>query len=147
MRGIEFIADVGYSDVLNTLLEGISLHDYDFYISEEEVFSKQKLPEISKKVDQKLLDSFRACGSYYMFFLNLQAYPPNVQKQSIITYDDFENSNCQFIILIVDGQYFEIYVKDDQLLLKFIKNAIKLHGQKITIKSDYEDGRTRMSMQ
>lgn len=146
MRGIEFTVDIGYKDVLNALLTGIHLDNYDFYISQDEIFSDLGLPKISSKADEKLFQNLNQCGSYYVLFINLQGYLKGDAQQVITTYEDFLKSACQFIILVVDGRYFEIYVKDEQLLLQFIRNATVLNGKDIKIKTDYDDGRTHMSV-
>lgn len=78
--------------------------------------------------------------------MNLQAYPIDAHWQPIKTYEDFFLSDCAIIILVVDGRYVEIYAKSDELILQFIKNAVKLKGVNITIKTDYDDGRTRMNV-
>ena len=146
MRGIEFDADVGYDDVMNRLLTGISLKDYDFYISEDEILSNLELPETFAKINIEFFESLKMCTPYYVLFINLHAYRKGEIQQRISTYEDFIKSTCQFIILVVDGRYFEIYTKDEQLLLQFIKNAITLNGKDIKIKTDHDDGRIRMSI-
>lgn len=147
MRGIEFTADVGYKDTLNVLLSGIPLDEYDFYISQNEIFSDFELPQISEKVDGELFEKLNKCASYYVLFINLQGYQKGAVQQKIDTYEDFIKSTCQFIVLVNDGCYFEIYAKDERLLLQFIRNAIALNGKGITIKTNYDDGRTRMSVE
>lgn len=146
MRGIEFVTDIGYSDVLNEIFTGISLTEYDFYISQNELFSDSNLPAISPKMDVDFFEKLKTCTPYYVFFFNLQAYRKGEMQQKIRNYDEFLKSNCQFIVLITDGRYFDIYVKDERLLLQFIKNAINLDGKDIRIKTNYDDGRTRMSV-
>ena len=146
MRGIEFESDFGYGDVLNDLFFNISLNDYVFFMVEDEVFRECGLIEIPSVADVTFLGEMRACAPYFVFSLNLQAYPIGASKQKINTYEDFEKSPCQFIVLIVDGRSFEIYAKDEQLLLCFIKNIIKLGGKNIKIKTIHEDGRVRMSV-
>ena len=146
MRGIEFVTDVGYGDVLNELFLDISLNDYEFYISEDEILSKLGAPAIPQKADIKFLEKMKMCAPYYVFFINLQAYRKGEIEQKISTYEEFKKSTCQFIILIADGRCFDIYAKDEQLLLQFIRNAIILKGENIKIKTDYDDGRVRMSV-
>lgn len=146
MRGIEFVTDVGYGDVLNELFLDIPLNDYAFYIREDEIVSDLGVPAISQKADIKLLEKMKKCAPYYVFFINLQAYRKGDTEQKISTYEEFKKSTCQFILLIADGRCFEIYAKDEQLLLQFIRNAITLEGKDIKIKTDYDDERVRMSV-
>ena len=146
MRGIEFVTDVGYGDVLNRLFAGILLDNYEFNISEAEILSDFKLPDISSKIDVRFFERLKMCASYYVLFVNIQAYRKGEKQQKINTYAEFLESACQFIILVADGCYFEIYAKDKQLLMQLIENAITLDAKDIKIKTDYDDGRTRMSV-
>lgn len=146
MRGIEFQLDIEYGDVLNEILSGIPLNEYDYYISEDEILGASDLPVVYPKVDASYFGELEKCAPYLVCFFNLQAYRRGETRQKIEKYEDFSKSSCQFIVLIADGYDFEIYAKDDQLLLQFIKNASALHAKDIRIKTDYCDGRTRMSV-
>lgn len=146
MRGIEFISDVGYADVINEVLTAIPLSNYDFFISEDEVLVNYKTFEFSHKVSAEIFENLKKLSPYYVLSINLQAYPKGKLPQSITTYEDFLKSDCQFILLIIDGRYFEIYVKEEGLLMRFIKNAITLKGKSIKIKTDSNDGRIHLSI-
>ena len=146
MRGIEFLSDIGYGDVLGGIFANIPLCGYDFYISEEEIHTSAALPAVGGKTDSSYFEKLKACIPYFVFFLNLQAYRRGDARQDIRDYRDFLASSCRFAVLVTDGDCFEIYASDEQLLLQFIKNAAALHATNIRIKTDYDDGRTRMSI-
>lgn len=148
IRGIEFKINIQHKDILNEILKDISLDDYDFYISEDEVICNngKVQMQIPKKGDEKLFENLAIHIPYYVDFINLRAYKKGQENDQINNYTQFINSECQFIILIVDGQYLEIYAKSDNLILQFIKNAVQLKGEEIKIKTDYDDGRVRMSV-
>lgn len=148
IRGIEFKINIQHKDILNEILKDISLDDYDFYISEDEVICNngKVQMQIPKKGDGKLFKNLAIYIPYYVDFINLRAYKKGQENDQINNYTQFINSECQFIILIVDGQYLEIYSKSDNLILQFIKNAVQLKGEEIKIKTDYDDGRVRMSV-
>lgn len=148
IRGIEFKINIQHKDILNEILKAISLDDYDFYISEDEVICNngKVQMQIPKKGDGKLFKNLAIYIPYYVDFINLRAYKKGQENDQINNYTQFINSECQFTILIVDGQYLEIYAKSDNLILQFIKNAVQLKGEEIKIKTDYDDGRVRMSV-
>lgn len=148
IRGIEFKINIQHKDILNEILKDISLDDYDFYISEDEVICNngKAQMQIPKKGDGKLFENLAIYIPYYVNFINLRAYKKGQEDDQVNNYSEFVNSECQFIILIVDGQYLEIYAKSDNLILQFIKNAVQLKGEEIKIKTDYDDGRVRMSV-
>lgn len=148
IRGIEFKINIQHKDILNEILKDISLDDYDFYISEDEVICNngKVQMQIPKKGDGKLFKNLAIYIPYYVDFINLRAYKKGQENDQINNYTQFINSECQFTILIVDGQYLEIYAKSDNLILQFIKNAVQLKGEEIKIKTDYDDGRVRMSV-
>lgn len=93
-----------------------------------------------------LTDILNEVHPYFVIHLELFAYPFNSPKVQIETYEDFLKSNCSFIILIADSRYIEIYVKSETLLMRFTKNAVAVGGNSITIKTEDNDGRTRMSV-
>ena len=148
IRGIEFKINIQHKDILNEILKDISLDNYDFYISEDEVIcdNGKAQMQIPKKGDRKLFENLAIYIPYYVDFINLRAYKKGQEEDQVNNYNEFVNSECQFIILIVDGQYLEIYAKSDNLILQFIKNAVQLKGEEIKIKTDYDDGRVRMSV-
>lgn len=143
MRGIEFKINIGYSNVFRTLFKNINISEYSLQISEEEIFTKTSLQNTSK---MGILDYMNSNFPYYVFFIKLHAYPKEEKVQNIQTYEDFLKSKCQFTVLVSDGWCFEIYAKDDMLLLQFIQNAIKLKATDIHIKTDYDDCRTEMNV-
>lgn len=148
IRGIEFKVNIQNTDILNKVLKGIFLDDYDFYISEDEIIcnNEKAQVQIPKKGNGELFENLATHIPYYVNFINLQAYKKGKKYDEVDNYSEFINSECQFIILIVDGQYLEIYAKSDNLILQFIKNAVQLKGEEIKIKTDYDDGRVRMSV-
>ena len=54
-----------------------------------------------------------------IFFARMMAIPGGAfPDRNIDTYEDYRESNCQSVVLCVDGGHFEIYSKDEALLNK-----------------------------
>ena len=140
MIGIELEISGISTDVIRKLFNKINIDLYDFIIYENEIIKKNEN-----------VDNVNAKNIFYnnikssIIFLNLQLYRKQDKIKTIITYDDFINSNCRLILLITDNRYLEIYFKDDFIKEKIISNLEK-YGFKYKEKTIYNDGRTIMSV-
>lgn len=145
MRGIECMAPSGYDAKLKHLLNNIPLTDYDWYISETEIIRDDKNQIWPLKMNGHELQNHLE-ESNLVIFINMQAYPKGANTSELNVYEDFLNSTCEIIILIYDVRFVEIYVKDKSLIMKFIENMEKCGCTQITIKTDKDDTRTRLSV-
>ena len=140
MIGIELEINGISTDVIRKLFNKINIDLYDFIIYENEIIKKN---ENVDNVNAKNI--FYNNINYSIIFLNLQLYRKQDKIKTIITYDDFINSNCRLILLITDNRYLEIYFNDDFIKEKIISNLEK-NGFNYTEKTIYNDGRTIMSV-
>ena len=140
MIGIELEISGISTDVIRKLFNKINIDLYDFIIYENEIIKKN---ENVDNVNAKNI--FYNNINYSIIFLNLQLYRKQDKIKTIITYDDFINSNCRLILLITDNRYLEIYFNDDFIKEKIISNLEK-NGFNYTEKTIYNDGRTIMSV-
>jgi len=140
MIGIELEINGISTDVIRKLFNKINIDLYDFIIYENEIIKKN---ENVDNVNAKNI--FYNNINYSIIFLNLQLYCKPDKIKTIITYDDFINSNCRLILLITDNRYLEIYFNDDFIKEKIISNLEK-NGFNYTEKTIYNDGRTIMSV-
>lgn len=140
MIGIELEINGISTDVIRKLFNKINIDLYDFIIYENEIIKKNET-----------VDNVNAKNIFYnnincsIIFLNLQLYRKQDKIKTIITYDDFINSNCRLILLITDNRYLEIYFNDDFIKEKIISNLEK-YGFSYKEKTIYNDGRTIMSV-
>ena len=146
MRGIEFQFNDGYGYILDKLLLNIPIENYDWYVYENEIIANGTNLCVPNILSSHELKKFIVQDSYYVYFLNLQAYPKGSQNNSIKTFEDFLNSSCEIVFLVNDGMYIEIYAKNHNLILQFIKNAEDIGSENIFIKTDKNDGRTKLSV-
>lgn len=133
MIGIEFKIPNVWGTVLNDILDRIKLEDLIFKLGYEEVFFSNN--EFLFKEDiytglefSKLIKNKK----YYPVFLNLKLYDKNTNyDDDIKNYDDFLNSNCKLILMIIDCEYVTIYSKDIKYLNIIKENAIKYNFSNI----------------
>ena len=60
---------------------------------------------------------------HFIIFLKLQAYLENDNFFDIQTYEEFQKSDCQLLLLIYDCVYVEVYAKDQSILKSVYENA------------------------
>lgn len=151
IRGIEFTFDGDYyRNIFRELLDGIDMSRYDAFIDYGEIHPHNIYEnyDTSDYVGSEFI--LNAINDenliYYIIHVKLCAYSKGGDRKEIRSYEDFLESDCRFILLIHDSGYFDIYTKDDNVLLAFIRNAISLKGENIVIKTDYDDGRTGMDV-
>ncbi len=139
MIGIELELNSIRSIDLANIFNNINLNNYNFKITEDEVFNNVNLLE---NIDFKKL----VYSKSYINFLNVQVYFQRIKKFPIInSYNTFLESSCKLILLIIDGKELEIYFKDEKLKEQIMLN-LKNKKYKYNIKTIESDGRTRMSV-
>lgn len=120
MIGIEFILNDNKFN-LYQFFDDVDLAQYNIYITQDEVIHGNLNFEI--KENNMILKSEVMNYELNIIFLNLQAYSKNCKKTYIKSYNDYKNSNCEFLLLISDGWCIEFYCKNNFLLQKIIKNC------------------------
>lgn len=150
IRGLELRLHRSELNAVYRLFSNIAISNTDIYACEEEIIiNNQGNYYFPNKVSGNQFLSIINRSNYnnlYTISINTQIYPANATKSDINTYEDFLNSDCEIIFLLYDVDYVEIYVKSEAHLLQFIKNADAIGCPSITIKTDLNDGRTRMSV-
>ncbi|PWW00693.1 uncharacterized protein DUF2691 [Paenibacillus cellulosilyticus] len=66
-----------------------------------------------------------------MIFQGMKAFPFNSTVVAISTYDEYINSDCQFILLVIDPSYVAMYCKDSNKLMDLHNNAINQGYEKV----------------
>lgn len=79
-------------------------------------------------------------------FMNLQAFPKGTEGKKIRDYQEFQHSQCAFVILVTDRRFVEIYAQTEKDNLRFYQNAWNCKGTDLTIKTEENDGRTVFSV-
>lgn len=115
MIGIEFILNDNKFN-LYQFFDDVDLAQYNIYITQDEVIHGNLNFEI--KENNMILKSEVMNYELNIIFLNLQAYSKNCKKTYIKSYNDYKNSNCEFLLLISDRWCIEFYCKNNFLLQK-----------------------------
>ncbi|EJS57056.1 hypothetical protein ICA_01767 [Bacillus cereus BAG1O-3] len=82
---------------------------------------------------------------YYLLFVDLKAYPKGEVLGEIETYEEFKESKCEVVVLVADGDYIQIYVKNQEEIEMMYENA-RNQGLYVEYITDENDGRTRLSV-
>lgn len=148
MRGFQFNLKSRYMDLINSLFEGIDLKSYDLYNCDNDIvlMNGGDLKLTNKLIDDEMFEELKRKAPYLVVFLHVCAYEKGAKSIKIKELSDYLNSQCQFVIFVVDADLVEVYAKNEALFLQFLKNAIKIKGTEIKIKTDYDDDRVRMSL-
>lgn len=81
-------------------------------------------------------------SDYYVLFADLKAFPDPLHVRDVSTYEEFLNSQCEFVLLLVDCSYVTIYVKDPQVLTALYEQAIASKYENVAYITDDNDSRT-----
>ena len=135
---------------LDELFRNIEINDYEWYIDEYEIIKEEneqcKNMHFSSHLKEDEFLKLIHEPSCLIISVNIQAYPSHKTKKHVVTYEDFQNSDCELMLLITDVKYVEVYAKSKSVIMNIIENAENCGCSEITIKTDKEDGRTRLSV-
>lgn len=140
IRGLRFKIPNEYNFFINKITDGINKDMYVWKIFEDQVFGEncdflfdsdiytgQEFNEIISK------------SPYYLTALNLQVFPCGTNFQQINNYSDFLNSNCEFVVLMCDTIYVDIYSKSIKVIEIIRLNAQNNNFQEIEYITDEND--------
>ncbi|WML58093.1 DUF2691 family protein [Neobacillus sp. PS2-9] len=125
--GVFFIVPQEYEDLkIESILKFINIEDYKWHITTNDVFVrnddwKQTFLEGEEVVSGlKLKEELRE-KDYYPIFLNLRAYPNDlpiqeIHKTPITNLQEFIQSKCVLMLVIIDCGEVGIFVKDPSYL-------------------------------
>lgn len=95
-------------------------------------------------MDGPTLQKHLCQSDYYVIFADLKAFPSDEFAVDIASYEEFQSSSCEFVILVVDSIYVTIYAKDPTKLQALYQNALENKVQDLErIRAD-NDSRSRL---
>jgi hypothetical protein len=103
-------------------------------------------PEDINVIDGGLLEGTLKSNKYYVIFADLKAYPKDKNISDIDSYEEFLNSDCQLVLLVVDCSYITIYCKDKEKLESIYQNAKIKEFDDVQYITDENDTRTGLSV-
>ncbi|WP_223643477.1 DUF2691 family protein [Planococcus sp. 4-30] len=151
-RGISFEIPNKYGRWLGEILKPIDITAFDWQIGSGESYTV-----IDEQLDEELFSNERniiegaglknriEANRYYIIFTDLQAFPKN-EVTRVETFEEFLESDCQLVLLVVDCIYVTIYCKNQESIELLNKNAIACGFEEIEYITDENDGRTRLSV-
>lgn len=134
MRGISFKVPNIYSNILNLILEGINIEDYYWKIDEDQVlldgggflFSDESF-DGNDIISKSKLKNLIASETYLCWFIKLKGFRNVESIVPIENYEDFLKSGCEFLLSVVDGEFVEIYAKENGVI-DIVKNNCEKNG-------------------
>ncbi|MDO6654339.1 DUF2691 family protein [Anaerobacillus sp. 1_MG-2023] len=88
---------------------------------------------LQKKIEEQLS---------YVIFANLKAFPKGSVPKGLEMYKDFKESDCEFVLLIVDGTFVTVYCKDNVLSETLFYHAKRKGYLEVAYLTDENDERT-----
>lgn len=150
MRGISFEIPNKYGKQLFDILKEVDVSRWDWqigggeaYIIENGTLGKDLFGTITNLTGKELIKLI-SVNEYYLIFADLKAYM-NVESQlKIETYEDFLESDCHFVLLLVDSSYVTIYSKSKSTLQSLYNQAVAAKYKEIEYITDDNDERTTL---
>ena len=151
-RGISFKLPNEYGTFLGDILKPIDISSFSWRIGEVETYQiinnelcEALFPEDKEIIEGIALKKLLENNSYYVIFADLQAYPKG-KITEINTYEEFAESNCELVLLVVDSYYATIYCKDKAKLELLFKNAQDYAFEDVEYVTNENDTRTGLSV-
>lgn len=146
IRGV-FIKIIKRIDrILVELLNGINIGQYKWYNvkNQKEAWCLEngEKDEFLKDIYYHGKDFEKIINrDHYLIFLKLEVFGENVKKVNIHTYEEFQNSDCQILILIYDCNYIELFSKEKDIIQSIYANLKEKDFAEVEYITDKNDER------
>lgn len=151
-RGISFEIPNKYGTLLGEVLKPIDttvfswrICDGESYIVVDDKLAEELFSEDKKEMEGTELKILLEKNMYYIISADLQAYPKG-KFSHIETYEEFIESQCELILLVVDCCYVTIYCKNKETIELLYKNGAECGFENVEYITDENDTRTRLSV-
>jgi len=148
IRGVSF-KTIPNSNILRQILNCINVEKFCWYNieSQNEVWANH-LGGTSIEKNYYNGKSFlqQINSEHFIIFLKLQAYFGNGNFFDIHTYEDFQRSDCQLLLLMYDCNFVDIYAKDQLDIKAIYENALTNNYTEVEYINESNDGRTKMDV-
>ena len=141
MIGIRFKIPNEYNCFLKQILENMNTQNGVWFIKTDDIIKSDGACLFAKEsYMDKEFKSIIGDNNYYLIFADIECYL-NHNFTNIYNYQDFLNSDCYLLIIIVDNVFVDIYAKSKDIINKLKENAMKYNFSDIKIISDLQDKR------
>ncbi|HDX9610321.1 TPA: DUF2691 family protein [Bacillus toyonensis] len=151
-RGIFVDIPNEYTNLLWKVLRPVDITVFDWRVENEESYlvvrdglGSELFSEDKKIMNGLELKKLIKDNIYYLIFADLKAYPKGEEAVDIEIYEEFKESKCEVVVLVVDSQYIQIYAKDQKAIELMYENA-RNQGFYVEYVTDENNGRTRLSV-
>ena len=150
IKGVSFnVSSLKSNHILRDIFKCIDVNGYIWYIikSQSEIWDELYSYELFYKTKYyggeftQLINN-----SHCINFLKLQAYSEDNIFVNIHTYDEFEKSECQIMVLIYDCEFVEIYAKEFCLVKRMFEGINLLGAKNVDYITDINDTRYKMDV-
>lgn len=150
MRGLSFEIPNKYGQYLFDILNAFDFKQYvwktggeEAYYIENDKLGTPLFPKphvytgeaIYKRISKR---------DYYVIFADLKAFPDPLHVKEITTYEEFLNSRCEFVLLLVDCSYVTIYAKNPEVINAVYAKAIASEYENVAYITDENDSNTTL---
>lgn len=149
MRGLSFKISNPRGLPLLQILTCVNVKNYYWYVagSQNDTWDSQMERLL---LDHFVYDGLSFCNTlkqeHFVIFLKLLAFFPHDKYDEILSYDDFQKSKCQLLLLIHDCTYVDLYIKDQTIIEETYQYAVGSGFQNVRYIKDDNDARTKMSV-
>ncbi|PSL36292.1 uncharacterized protein DUF2691 [Planomicrobium soli] len=151
-RGISFEIPNEYGKFLWEILEPVDVAAFDWRIGSGETYrvvndqlDKELFLDDKNVIEGRRLKNLLDVNKYYIIFADLQAFPKN-RVARVETFEEFLESSCELVLLVVDCSYATIYCKNQETIESIHNNAITWGFESIEYITAENDPRTRLSV-
>ncbi|PGB02491.1 DUF2691 family protein [Bacillus toyonensis] len=151
-RGIFVDIPNEYTNLLWKVLRPVDITVFDWRVENEESYlvvrdglGSELFSEDKKIMNGLELKKLIKDNIYYLIFADLKVYPKGEEAVDIEIYEEFKESKCEVVVLVVDSQYIQIYAKDQKAIELMYENA-RNQGFYVEYVTDENNGRTRLSV-
>ena len=149
MRGISFEIPNAYGRYLFEILDNIEITEFIWRIGGGEAYyvEASKLDTLLPTgiiVDGQTLKNIISKKDYYLIFADLKGFTKEEDVREIETYQEFLESKCQFVLLVVDSSWIYIYSKDPDIIKQLHSNAVAAKYKNIKYLTDENDTLTTL---
>lgn len=150
-RGIIFEIPNEYGSLLGRVLKPIDITVFIWQIGNGESYmvNNEQLEELFSE-DRDIIDGAELKkqlenDEYYIIFADLKAYLHD-EFSTIDTYEEFMESQCELVLLVVDCSYVTMYCKNKKDMELLYDNAIDCGFENVEYITDENDTRTRLTV-
>ncbi|MGG0301247.1 DUF2691 family protein [Bacillus albus] len=151
-RGIIVDIPNEYDNLLWAVLKPIDITSFDWRVENEESYFRlsdglgpELFSEDNKVMSGLELKKLIKDNVYYLIFADLKAYSKGEEVVDIETYEEFNESKCELVLLVADCTYVTIYAKDQEAIELMYENA-RNQGFYVEYVTEENDDRTRLSV-